>query len=276
MYSSYLIKLFLAAFAFFVTSFTSIAPNATAQAPSPPQTNQKLTFDVASIKSWQPNQPLPKIMTGIRFSVGSIYATCATLNSLVHYAYHLGISGQVSGFPAWAQVPCGPDTFSLEATMSPETTQDQSRQMMQALLEDRFKLRVHWEKKEMPVFFLVAGPGGPKLTHYDPKASRPVNHESLACPEDDPGCSGHFGRSTMSELADRLGFGIGPRRPVIDKTGLSGEYVLNFIWASENAEASSLPSLATALRENFNLLLKPETAPIDILVIDHVEKPSPN
>ena len=80
----------------------------------------------------------------------------------------------------------------------------------------------------------------------------------------------------MSGLANRLGFMMGSL--IIDKTGLTDTYETNFMYASDKAEAeaSSLPSLPTVLREKFGLVLKPQTAPVDVLVIDHVEKPSPN
>lgn len=236
------------------------------------QSDQALHFEAASVKPWKPDQQLPRIAEGLRFSPGSIYAPCADLRSLVHYAYHLTPSVPVMGLPNWGVAGCGhPNTFRVEATMPPEITEDQSRQMMQHLLEDRFKLRAHWEKKEMPVFFLVVGPAGFKGKPYDPKTAV---HVSLNCPEDDPGCSKHYGSGTISGMADMLSFSAG--RPVIDKTGISGRYALDFMWASESAETSPLPSLPTALREAFGLQLKPDRALLDVLVIDHVEKPSPN
>lgn len=233
--------------------------------------DDKLSFDVASVKSWQPNQPLPKIAMGVRFSPGSVHAPCSDLWALLRYAYHLTIGAPISGLPNWGKAQCGPNTFSIDATMPYETTQDQSRQMMQSLLEDRFKMRVHWEKKEMHVFVLTIGPGGFKGKYYDPKT---VTWVPLNCPEDDPSCSRFHGALTMSQLADALSRDVG--RPVIDKTGLTDRYESNFIYASDTAETSSLPSLPTVLREKFGLLLKPQTAPVDVLVVDHVEKPSPN
>jgi uncharacterized protein (TIGR03435 family) len=233
--------------------------------------DDKLNFDVVSVKPWQPNQPVPRVAIGVRYSPGSVYAPCSDLWALVRYAYQLTLATPITGLPNWAKAQCGPNTFSVDATMPPETTQDQSRQMMQNLLEDRFKMRVHWEKKEMQVFFLVIAPGGFKGKLFDPKTAKPV---SLTCPEDDPGCGKSFGSSTISQLANFLSISVG--RPIIDKTGLTGTYVTNLIWANDRTETSSLPSLPTVLRETFGLLLKPQTAPVDVLVVDHVERPSPN
>jgi uncharacterized protein (TIGR03435 family) len=233
--------------------------------------DDKLSFDVASVKSWQPSQPLPRIAMGVRFSPGSVHAPCSDLWALLRYAYHLTIGAPITGLPNWAKAQCGPNTFSVDATMPNETTQDQSRQMMQSLLEDRFKMRVHWEKKEMHVFVLTIGPGGFKGKPFDPKTSK---WASQSCPEDDPGCGISFGSSTISDLANSLSFSVGS--PIIDKTGLTDRYEINFMYANDRAETSSLPSLSTVLREKFGLLLKPQTAPVDVLVVDRVEKPSPN
>lgn len=231
----------------------------------------KLSFDVASIKEWQPNQPLPRVAIGIRFSKGSVYAPCSDLWSIVRYAYHLAFAAPINGLSTWAKTQCGPNAFSIDATMPLETTEDQARQMMQSLLEDRFKMRVHWEKKDMQVFVLTIGPGGFKGKVFDPKTTKPV---SLTCPEDDPFCSKFYGRTTISQLVNSLSTPDG--RLIIDKTGLTDTYETNFMWASDKAEASSLPSLPTVLREKFGLLMKPQTAPVDVLVVDHIERPSPN
>lgn len=238
-----------------------------------PPTAQKLTFEVASIKEWQPNQPLPRIAMGIRYSKGSVYAPCSDLWSIVRYAYHLSAASPINGLPDWAKSRCGPNAFSVDATMPLETTEDQARQMMQSLLEDRFKMRVHWEKKDMKVLVLTIAPDGFKGKVYDPKTFK---RPTLTCPEDDQGCGQFYGRATISQLARFLSRPDGDL--IIDKTGITDEYEYetNFMFASDKAEASSLPSLPTVLREKFGLLLKPQTAVVDVLVIDHVEKPSPN
>lgn len=235
------------------------------------QSGDKLNFDVASVKEWQPKQPLPPVAMGIRFSKGRVYAPCSDLWSIVRYAYHLAFAAPINGLPNWAKAQCGPNTFSVEATMPVETTEDQARQMMQSLLEDRFKLQIHWEKKDMHVFVLTIGPGGFKGKPFDPKTAKSA---PLACPEDDPGCGQFFGSPTISQLANALGFSAG--RLIIDKTGLTGRYETDFMYANDRAEASSLPSLPTVLREKFGLLLKPQIASVDVLFVEHVEKPSPN
>jgi uncharacterized protein (TIGR03435 family) len=132
-------------------------------------------------------------------------------------------------------------------------------------------MRVHWEKKDMKVLVLTIAPDGFKGKVYDPKTFK---RPTLTCPEDDQGCGQFYGRATISELANFLSSSAGSM--IIDKTGLTDTYETNFMFANDKAEASSLPALPTVLREKFGLLLKPQTAPVDVLVIDHVEKPSSN
>jgi uncharacterized protein (TIGR03435 family) len=241
-----------------------------------PQDAGKLSFDAASIKEWKPNQPPPagRFVAGVQFSPGRISGVCASLKSLLFYAYRLTRAVPVNGLPSWADASCGaesPNTFTIEATMPPETTDAQARLMMQTLLADRFKLAVHWEKKDMPIFALVIRPEGFKLKPFDPKSSALFPQ----CPDDDRACRRFGGGgASISTLAASLTFFMG--RPVIDKTGLAGDYDLNLAWASDTAENSSLPSLPTALREKFGLEMKPQTGPVDVLVVDHVEKPSAN
>ena len=81
-------------------------------------------------------------------------------------------------------------------------------------------------------------------------------------------------KASMASLADHLAGKAG--RPVIDKTGLTGEYDFRLEWASEQAADSTLPSLFTAIQEQLGLKLQPSKGPVDTLVIDHAEMPSEN
>jgi uncharacterized protein (TIGR03435 family) len=159
--------------------------------------------------------------------------------------------------------------------MPPDATDAQTRQMMQAFLADRFKLAVHWESKNMPVYALVIGSSGFKLKPTDPKDDPPRAPGSIGCPADDRAC--HimaFGSATLSQLVGSLGSNVG--RPVIDKTGLAGTYYFDLKWAGDTSPDSSLPSLPSLLKDQFGLELKSDTGPVDILVIDHAEKPTGN
>jgi uncharacterized protein (TIGR03435 family) len=121
----------------------------------------------------------------------------------------------------------GTDTYEFQATMPPETTDAQARQMMQTFLADRFKLAAHWETQRRRVLALVVSSNGFKLKPSDPKNDPPRTPGSLACPPDDRACRVMvLGSNSLSVLAGSLGGIVG--RPVIDKTGLSGTYYFDF------------------------------------------------
>jgi bla regulator protein BlaR1 len=239
----------------------------------------RLSFEVASVREWgKGDGPVGAYVAGVQFFPDRVTSQCANLNSLLFYAFHLTMAVPITGLPTWAKASCGEsftDTFRIDATIVPGTTDEQARQMMQTLLEDRFKLVAHWEKKEEPIYALVIRPGGFKLKPSDPKNDAPIPPHSIGCPPDDPGC--HYfagGSGPISQLAGMLTRFVG--RPVIDKTGLTGDYNLSLKWAGDTTADSPLPSLTAALSEKFGLELKSQTGPVDVLVIDHVEKPSPN
>jgi uncharacterized protein (TIGR03435 family) len=245
------------------------------------QESPKLTFDVTSIHEWGPGQgPTGPFTTGLQFSAGRVRAQCVNLRGLVWNAYQLTGSEPVEGMPQWGRASCGGpdsrDTFAIEATMPGDTTVAQSRQMMQTLLAERFKLAVHWETKQLPVYALRIAPGKSKLKPSDPDKDPPAAG-SMGCPADDPHCHIGFccGSATMTVLTGLLSLTL--ERPVIDRTGMTGSYYFGELkWAGDDSSGSSLPSLVTLMREQFGLELKVERGPVPALVIDHVEKPTAN
>lgn len=147
-----------------------------------------------------------------------------------------------------------------------------TQQRLQALLSDRFGLKIHRTSKEMHLYALITAEGGPKF-------SRAKNAEDLSQ-------SGvHVGDGKlkvtnipMSFLADTLSNRVD--KIVLDKTGLIGRYDLQMSWSPEEltskGNAPVGPSLFTALQEQLGLKLVSQKGPVEILVVDHVEKPSPN
>jgi uncharacterized protein (TIGR03435 family) len=242
----------------------------------------KLSFDAASVHEWGPGQgPEGAFAAGVQFSPGRVQSQCASLQALVYYAYGLRGTEKLEGLPAWARASCGyPDsagTFRIQATMPAGTTNEQSRQMMQTLLGERFHLGAHWETRESPVFVLRTIPGKLKLKASDPSQDPAAAPHSIGCPGDDPHCHIGFccGSISMAGLAGILSR-VGDR-PVIDKTDLTGTFYVGLLkWAGDESVASSLPSLPGLLRDEFGLELKAERGPVPALVIEHVEKPAGN
>jgi len=162
--------------------------------------------------------------------------------------------------------------------MTSEERQKEKELMMQSLLADRFKLKAHFESREMQVYELVLGNGGSKLKDADP-----TKHGFVM------GQSAFRGSTTIPNLIDVLecSADIGGRR-VIDKTGLSGAYEFSLKWtpmhtASDSGGESGAPipdvegpSLFTAIEEQLGLKLISTKGPGEVLVIDHIEQPSPN
>jgi uncharacterized protein (TIGR03435 family) len=272
-------KLLLSTTALVALSIPIAAGQINAAQNQPTQSTPKLSFEVASVKEWVDGKGPQSLTTiDVQFSGDRLIWRCASLNALLSYAYHLTRSVPRTGVPEWGKGGCGgtyQNTFAIEATVPAGTTDEQARQMMQTLLADRFKLVVHWEKKDVPIFALVIGKGGFKLQPSDPAKDAPRPPHSIGCPPEDPSC--HFsggGSGPISDLASSLSFNVG--RPVIDQTGLTGTYNLDLYWAGDTTADSPLPSLPAALREKFGLELKPQVGAVNSLIIDHVEKPSPN
>ena len=146
--------------------------------------------------------------------------------------------------------------------------------MVKKLMADRFQLKFHYEKRELPVYALTFAKTGPKMTRSqgDPSASAGLGF----------GPPGNFGatNATMADFAEAMGQGA-LDRPVVDQTGLTGRFDLRLTWtpdgpaqATESADAP--PDLFTAIQEELGLKLVSTKAPVDVLVIDHIEKPSAN
>lgn len=156
-------------------------------------------------------------------------------------------------------------------------TQDEFRPLMQALLADRFKLRVHREDKEMPVYALVVDAKGPKM-----KASA----QGAITEAHTTGSSGRaivrsFSNFTMERFADLIRSNDGLDRPVVDKTGLLGTYEFTLTYVPQNRMGGRLDSglddvdIFAAVKE-LGLRLEPQRSSIEHLIVDHSEKPAEN
>jgi uncharacterized protein (TIGR03435 family) len=238
---------------------------ATTMAMAPAQTPP--AFEVASIK------PFRGLPMNVRFNVSGPRVTITEygLQGLLMAAYKVE-PWQISGGPVWLET----DRFDVSANAPGEGTPspDQIRQMLQTLLADRFQLKVRFEKKEGLVYALVVDKHGPKL-----KPSNSAD-SSFTLGGRARTVQLTFQKQTMEYLALQLSNSGGLGREVLDKTGLAGTWDFQLNWAAGNdgnpPPDSNEPGLFTAVQEQLGLKLEPRKAPVEILVIDHAEKPSPN
>jgi uncharacterized protein (TIGR03435 family) len=252
---------------------------------SPEQTGEnRPAFAAGSVR---PNN------SDVRPEVGNFngrgYGKNATLKMMMATAYQIPIF-QISGGPKWVNA----DRFDIEARAEdPKTGYIQLRLMMQSLLEDRFHLKLHHETRESSVFLLVTTKGGPKMTPSTDQAAPDATGPAVAPAEDPPRGGVLIGRgmllanaATMSVLAKILTSELG--RPVLDQTNLKSRFDIRLKWTPDAQPAASpdgtdtdpggteLPGLFTALREQLGVEVKSARGPVDFLVIDSAEKPSPN
>ena len=234
-----------------------------------------LKFDAASIREWAPGKRPENITYGMHLEPGRLSNQCASLRVLVFFAFGVTLADKIVGLPSWSQAACGAiansNTFKVEATMSPSTTPEQVRAMMQSLLAERFSLAAHWTTKEGDVLLLDVGPGGAKIQPWTEQHAAAMKGHKYGCPDDDRQCNNIIAKdSSVSDFANILSSIL--HRVVLDRTGLAGQYDVSLQWAGDFSQYSSLPSLQAALRDQFGFVLKPGKGPIRTLVIDHVAR----
>jgi uncharacterized protein (TIGR03435 family) len=221
-------------------------------------------FEVASVKRTTP--PLSGgINSSTRLDPGRLTCTNVSLKKLIYESY--GVKDyQVAG-PDWL----GTEIYDIAATLPPGTTGDEVLLMIQTLLAERFKLAIHRDSKELPVYALVVGKGGSKLEEVE------FGRGST---------SGSPGKLTGTRVAIRnltefLSRQTG--RPVLDMTGLKGFYNFTLTYTPDEAPSAPAPgtpipesaagaSLFSAIQEQLGLKLEARKASVEILVVDHAEK----
>jgi uncharacterized protein (TIGR03435 family) len=237
-------------------------------------------FDVATIKPSQPNQP----GKGFGFNGTHTRTFHTNVNDLIALAYGMHAK-QIIGAPDWL----GTDLYDIDgvADVPGRPSIKQMGEMIQGLLADRFALKFHHEQRELSVYAIQVASGGPKMK------------ETTAGPNDPQGFGLRgFGdlivrNMTMKEFASWMQSGI-MDKPVIDQTGLTAKYDFNLKWTPDDSQFAQFrgtngpiqppagdnpdapPSLYTALQEQLGLKFTATKAMDDVIVIDHVEKPSSN
>ncbi len=237
-------------------------------------TAPRLEFEVASIKPSKPGadgggiKPLPGGQTYV--------ATNIPVKVMIKLMYHLN-DRQISGGPGWLDT----DLYDVEAKADRSHNIDELHVMFQNLLADRFKLQYHKETRTLPAYELVVDKSGAKLTenhspeHFDIPI-KPTGFGSLEATH----CSMSYFAWLISQRLDR---------PVIDQTGLIQFYDFKLEWTPElppglaarpdaaaNLPPTNGPDIFTAVREQLGLKLDSHKGPVEVMIIDHVERPSEN
>lgn len=272
----------------------TLGRSSAAQTGTPPETGvAPSNLPVYAIVSVKPAKPGRGDEWG--YSPDGYTAHRVSLNRILQDAYRIH-ADRISGGPGWLRS----DFYNLDAKVDGsdvaayrKLSKSERSVMLQAALAKRFHLRTHWETRELPVFVLVVAKNGPKF------------HQTT--PED----SGKYGGLTAKGNSSRgsLGYGLGfisgyaisPSsltgplsqllgRSVLDETGLKGQYDLSVRWnpgdeaihpvegldASSTAKDASGPSIFTAFEDQLGLKLESRREQVKVLVIDHVERPTPN
>jgi uncharacterized protein (TIGR03435 family) len=242
-----------------------------------------LKFEVASVK------PSTDQTMSIRLMPGGRLVATAPLKLLIMNAYGLQYS-RVIGGRDWIN----DDRFEIQAKAGQDASRAQIMAMLQNLLEDRFGMKVHRENRETPVYDLVIDKGGSKLAptkinECPPSdtvtpSAQPNAGASVACGQmrivpSPAGVRMEGDRAPMAELVRVLAVGV-TDRPVLDRTELSGlfDIRLHFIEERPGAQASDLsgPTMFIAVQEQLGLKLQASKGPVEFLIVDHVEHPTPN
>jgi uncharacterized protein (TIGR03435 family) len=230
------------------------------------------TFEVASIHTRTDGTGDIWTLKPFRFDFSGPRITIENfrLSDLITYAYDIK-DFELVGEPRWADI----DRYNISATApdSVSLTRDAARPFMRALLADRFHLTVHPEMKDMPVYALVVAKGGPKFKESPPGAQKLLTLRSKGKAATMSVTSGD-----MAQLASQFSKRNSVDRPVIDKTGLTGTYDYKLEWGDDTAGGAdpAVLSAFTAFQEQLGLRLEPTRAPVQVLIVEHAEKPSEN
>jgi bla regulator protein BlaR1 len=282
---------------------------------SPPAAPPRPHFEVASIKL---NKACGNLRAGGGAPIhGRVSFSCYAVSDLIQSAYARWANGpnprpavKVLGLPGWSDSLL----YDVEAKSEGNAPPDQMwGPMMQVLLEDRFKLKIHRETRELPAYALVVAKGGIKAPPVAEGGCVDLNVNELKLSQE-PGApfpklcgrpvSGAKGGNlsldvfggTMRRLCDLLSSRLD--RPAIDRTGIAGKFDFHLEFSPLRAEVdptagprtagdtaapssfsdstSTGPSIFTAMQQQLGLRLEATTAPVEVLMVDHVERPSEN
>jgi uncharacterized protein (TIGR03435 family) len=250
--------------------FVALAVTLSAQASRP-------TFEVASVK--KQTQRIASIPAGLFTPSPVLHWTNATIASMLLFAYNVN-SYELIGGPDWIRT----DLFEINARAASEVSEDEKRLMVQSLLEDRFKQVVRKDKQEMRISELTLarsdGRLGPNVTACpDPNAPVPRSFAPRGGQRLVVGCG------TIAEFARAAS--LTQRSPFVDRTGVTGtwHFEITFIDPRFAALAGgaqtppidpNLTDLGTAMREQLGLKIESKSGPVDVLVVESAQQPTPD
>jgi uncharacterized protein (TIGR03435 family) len=271
-------------------SFTAVPLpfSQTTPAPDAPYT-PTFTFDVATIRENPPSDSYT--MMGSSPPRSSKFSnTSITAKNLITLAYGLNYY-QTSGGPDWLdrarfniQAKSDPAVDEAMSKLTKEQASLEKRHMLQTLLADRFKLKVHQETKDLPAFALVIAKSGLKMQEAKPAPPNPdgTTPKLPAFYQKGDGRRGYqfiADGAAMPALIEALAGQFAAT--IVDKTGLTATYDFTLqyngtVSPHEMEGVEPWPPLTTAIQDQLGLKLEPTKAPTQILVIDHIERPTEN
>jgi uncharacterized protein (TIGR03435 family) len=227
------------------------------------------SFEVATIKPTDPDWGSKGFHSG---AGRRIWCDNESVNDIISFVYGVHAK-QIAGAPAWF----GTDKYTIDGYPDVAGVPDlkQMKGMYRKLLEERFKLTLHKDTRKLAVFAITVGKAGPKITKSADQGGMgdqtftQWNAERVVF---------RVTSSTMADLAEVLQMMV-LDKPVVDQTGLVGKFDFLLKWTPDDAptsDPSAPPGIFTAIQEQLGLKLEAVTAPADVLVVDHVERPSAN
>ncbi len=233
-------------------------------------------FDACSIKPSNPGAQ----GRGLTVRGREVVTINTSVGFLITFVYGVH-ARQVVGAPGWVDS----ENFDLDGKPAQDgmPNQNQIKTMIKKLLADRFQLKYHLEKRELSVYAIQVGKGGPKMTvsQLDPKGLPGLNFGGLG--------KMFAANATMKDLASLFQTAV-LDSPVVDQSGLDGHYDFTLNWTPDETQfagmgikvpppsdkADAPPPLTTAMLDQLGLKLATTKAPVDVIVIDKIEKPSAN
>ena len=241
------------------------------------------SFEVVSIRAWSPEpvadgapKPVKLVPLGATSAISDRVHFIGQIELLIESAYGLPSDHRILGGPEWMRSES--DRYEVSGKideaqyaamqkMSAAKQKEQVSLMEQSLLADRLRLKAHVETREMPMYALTIAKGGSKLERAADGAQSRLSFVRNGAESEIQGTA-----VSVGELA-RAPFLRMDNRQIVDKTGLQGKFsfTLKFSGGLDGA-----PALPTALQEQLGLRLVPENGPAEVVVIDHIERPSGN